>query len=86
MNENDYSEKNYSLDDLLRIRERDEHIHRGIGIIPRTSDGSEYEYTVDLEANVIHVNNFESSVTVAFGQVVEFDDKGDIIEPQIPAN
>ena len=86
MNENEYCETNNTLDDMLRIRKTDEDIHRGIGIIPSTSDDSEYEYTVDLEANVIHVSNFESSVTVAFGQVVEFDDKRNIIEPQIPAN
>ena len=81
-----YGEKNYTLDDILRIRKTDEHVHRGIGIRPCTSDDSEYEYTVDLDAKTILVIGGESDVTVAFGQVVEFDDTRNIIVPQIPAN
>ena len=86
MNECEYSETNNTLDDMLRIRDTDEHIHRGIAVVPDTSDDSEYEYTVDLDAKTILVIGGETDVTVAFGQVVEFDDRRNIIEPQIPAN
>ena len=81
-------EKNHTLDDMLRIRETDEDIHRGIGVIDESWDDQAYRYEVDFDAKTIHVTGYECDVTVAFGQTVEFDENDNPIIPEetpIPA-
>ena len=86
--EYNYGDKIDTLDDMLTPREEDSGIHRGIGVVDKTWDDQEYKYVVDFDAKTIHVTGYETDVTVAFGQVAQFDDQDDIIqeEPQIPAN
>ena len=82
MNENTYAgaEKNHTLDDMLRVRETDEDIHRGIGIVDSKADDYQYKYVVDFDKKTIHVDG----VTVAFGQVVQFNDRDEIIQEENP--
>ena len=84
-----------TLEDILRPSEKDDHRHRGIGIVDETADDYRYKYVVDFDAKTIRVtkDGFDPpkdsiDVTVAFGQVVEFDENDNIIEeePQMPAN
>ena len=83
----DESKQIKTLDDILKPIEDDDFIHRGIGVQDSTSYYRYwYKYTVDFDTETIRVDNHETSVTVTFDQVVEFDNKGKILEPQIPAN
>ena len=86
--DDDKSKRINTLEDMLRPREHDDYIHRGIGVVDKTWDDQAYKYVVDFDAKTIHVTGYETDVTVAFGQVVQFDDQDNIIqeEPQIPAN
>ena len=83
-----HDEKNVNLtpDDMLTPHGSDSGIHLGIGVVDSKWDDYEYKYVVDFDAMTIRVTGHERDVTVAFGQVVEFDDDDEIIEPQIPAN
>ena len=85
-NDNSYGEKNHTLDDMLRIRETDEDIHRGIGIVDGKFDDYRYKYVVDFDAKTILVMGGKTDVTVAFGQTVKFNDEDEIIQEEpIPA-
>ena len=91
--ESNYGDKIETLDDMLTPREEDSGIHRGIGIVDEAADEYRYKYVIDFDAKTIRVTKDpidpprdSIDVTVAFGQVVEFDDEDNIIEPQIPAN
>ena len=91
--DNDKSKHINTLADMLMPREKDDYIHRGIGIVDEAADEYRYKYVIDFDAKTIRVTKDpidpprdSIDVTVAFGQVVEFDDEDNIIEPQIPAN
>ena len=75
-----------ALDDILTPLKQDSDIHRGIGIVDREFEDYEYKYVVDFDKKTIHVTGHKTDVTVEFGQVVEFGNEDEIIEPQMPAN
>ena len=89
MNEHYKNEKSRTIttiEDILTPREECINLHLGIGVVDNKWDEYQYKYVVDLDAKTIHIPGYAIDVVVAFDQIVEFDDKGDILEPQIPAN
>ena len=89
MNEHYKNEKSRTIttiEDILTPREECINLHLGIGVVDDKWDEYQYKYVVDLDAKTIHIPGYTIDVVVAFDQIVEFDDKGDIIESQIPAN
>ena len=73
-----------TLEDMLTPREKDDDIHRGIGIVDSKFDDYRYKYVVDFDAKTILVTGGETDVTVAFGQVVQFNDQDEIIQEETP--
>ena len=73
-----------TIEDILKPREDDEPMHRGIGVVDKTWDDQAYKYVVDFDAKTIHVTGYETDVTVAFGQVVQFDDEDNIVQEEKP--
>ena len=73
-----------TIEDMLKPRADDENMHRGIGIVDSKFDDYAYKYIVDFDKETIHVTGYEQDVTVAFGQVVEFDDQDKIVQEETP--
>ena len=74
------------IKNILKPIEADNEVRRGISIVNSKHYDYEYEYVVDFDTRTIRVTGHERDVTVAFGQVVKFDDDDEIIEAQIPTN
>ena len=71
---------NTTLDDMLIQHKQDSDLHLGIGMVNRKFSEYEYKYVVNFDTKTIRVTGHERDVTVAFGQVVEFDGEDKIIE------
>ena len=69
-----------TLDDMLIQHKQDSDLHLGIGMVNRKFSEYEYKYVVNFDTRTIRVTGHERDVTVAFGQVVEFDGEDKIIE------
>ena len=78
---NDESKQIKTLEDMLRPRENDDYIHRGIGVANTTFDDHVYIYVVDFDKKTIRIHSYETDITVDFGQEVEFDADDNIIIP-----
>ena len=83
-NEFDGNTQIKTLEDMLKPREKDDDIHRGIGVVDSKYDDYRYRYVVDFDAKTILVTGGETDVTVAFGQVVQFNDQDEIIQEETP--
>ena len=75
-----------TIEDILTPPKKYSNLRVGVGVVDGNWDEYRYKYVVDFDTETIRVANHETIVTVAFGQVVEFDDEDEIIEAQIPAN
>ena len=82
--EDNKSKQITTIEDMLKIHEEETDMHTSIGVVDSKSNDFAYKYVVDLDKETIHIDGSETDVTVAFGQVVRYDDQDNIVQEEKP--